>query len=53
MASKDPMDRLFTVAKINNLLKEYKRFHDFDAMDKKLIRGIYMRKTQMDDRMTI
>jgi hypothetical protein len=44
MLSKDPMDRLFSVAKINTILQDYKK-NNFNSLDKKLIRGIFNRKT--------
>lgn len=44
MLSKDPMDRLFSVAKINTILQDYKK-NNFNSLDEKLIRGIFNRKT--------
>jgi hypothetical protein len=45
------MDRLFSVAKINTILQGYKK-NDFNELDKKLIRGIFNRKTTEVDFMS-
>ena len=42
------MDRLFAMARINNLLQDYTK-NDFNPLDKKLIRGIFKRKTEIVD----
>ena len=43
------MDRLFAVAKVNNLLMPYAGDDFADPVDIRLVRGLYKRNTDLND----
>ena len=49
LGSPNPMDRLFAVAKVNNLLMPYAGDDFADPVDIRLVRGLYKRNTDLND----
>ena len=47
MRSKDPMDRLFAISKINQVLQDYTK-RNFDVLDLKLMKGMFKRVTDVE-----
>jgi len=47
--SNNPMDRLFALAKVNRLLKPYSGDKFMDPVDIKLVRGLYLKNTDLRD----